>query len=216
MPNALSASRLVLSALIVWLALTGSSRLAGVALIAAGVTDFLDGYLARRSGKQSAIGAHLDAVADATLLVSGAAALEILHPEIVRENAALLAAAALVYPGSLAAGVIAFRCLVDPSRLSAKIAGGLLYAFAAVTLLSAVYEPLLLKLAVLALAVSSVEGIVSAVRRSRAAGQTIHTSGSANRQRSQAPQASNGVACSASPITSKANSKTPTRNEIRP
>src|SRR5438552_1085435 len=160
----ISAARLLLVPVLWPLAVTGHGRLVGFGLLVAGVTDFLDGQVARRSGRVSRHGARLDAIADSLLLVSTAAWLQVLHPEIVRDAGTLLAATAAVYGASIAAGMIAFRRLVDPKQLSAKLAGGLLYAFALVTLLTGAYEPLLLRVAALALAISSVEGLVAAIK----------------------------------------------------
>jgi phosphatidylglycerophosphate synthase len=201
--------RLLLVPFIWLLALQGQGRLVGFGLILAGVTDVLDGYLARRLGQVSTRGARLDAVADLTLLVSAAGWLQLLHPEIARDNGALLATTAALYAGGVAAGLIVFRRVVDPRQLTSKIAGGSLYVFAVITLLTGDYEPLLLRLALLALIVSSVESIVTAIR-------TIQASGIASSNRSQAPQASNDVASSPSPITSIPTSAMPTANEIRP
>jgi phosphatidylglycerophosphate synthase len=201
--------RLLLVPFIWLLALQGQGRLVGFGLILAGVTDVLDGYLARRLGQVSTRGARLDAVADLTLLVSAAGWLQLLHPEIARDNGALLATTAALYAGGVTAGLIVFRRVVDPRQLTSKIAGGSLYVFAVITLLTGDYEPLLLRLALLALIVSSVESIVTAIR-------TIQASGIASSNRSQAPQASNDVASSPSPITSIPTSAMPTANEIRP
>ena len=104
-------------------------------------------------------------------------------------------AAAAVYGASIAAGMFAFRRLVDPKQLSAKVAGGLLYAFALVTLLTGAYEPLLLRVASLALAISSVEGLVAAIK-------TIHKRAIAKSPRCQAPQASNDIAIKAGAVSS--------------
>ena len=205
----LSFLRLLLVPLIWLVALQGQSRLVGVGLIAAGVTDALDGYLARRLGQVSTRGARLDAIADIVLLVSAAAWLQLLHPEIARDNGALLATTAALYACGVAAALIAFRRVVDPRQLTSKIAGGALYTFAVITLLMGGYEPLLLRLALLALIVSSVESIVTAIR-------TIQARGIASSNRSQAPQASNDVASNPSPITSIASSATPTANETGP
>lgn len=200
----------LLIVLLVWpLAMSGQGRLVGLGLVAAGVTDVLDGYLARRLGQASPRGARLDAIADTVLLVSAAAWLQLLHPEIASDNGALLAATAAIYAGGVAAGVIVFRRLVDPRLLTSKIAGGALYAFALITLLTGDYEPLLLRLALLVLMVSSLESVVTAIR-------TIQVRGIASSKRSQAPQASNDVASSASPATSMPNSAMPTASESRP
>lgn len=204
--DCLTFSRLLLVPFIWLLALQGQGRLVGFGLIVAGATDVLDGYLARRLGQVSTRGARLDAIADVVLLVSAAAWLQLLHPQIARDNGALLAIAALVYLAGVTAGLITFRRAVDPRQLSSKIAGGALYAVALFTLLTGDYEPLLLRLALLALTVSSMESIVTAIR-------TIQARGIASSNRSQAPQASNDVASNPSPITSIASSATPTAND---
>ncbi|HEY0832172.1 MAG TPA: CDP-alcohol phosphatidyltransferase family protein [Candidatus Dormibacteraeota bacterium] len=204
----ISAARLLLVPLLWPLALTGHGRMVGIGLLLAGVTDFLDGRLARRTGGGSRRGARLDALADTVLLISAAAWLQILHPEILRENGALLAVTATVYAASLAAGIVAFRRLVDPRQISAKVAGGMLYAFALITFLTGAYEPLLLALAALALAVSSAEGVVVAIR-------TIHAKARARRQRSHAPHASNDAASRTGAATSMPTSPRPIATEIR-
>src|SRR5438128_10203199 len=94
----LSFLRLLLVPLIWLVALQGQSRLVGVGLIAAGVTDAMDGYLARRLGQVSTSGARLDAIADIVLLVAAAAWLQLLHPDVVRDDGALLAATPALYP----------------------------------------------------------------------------------------------------------------------
>ena len=81
----ISAARLLLVPVLWPLAVTGHGRLVGFGLLVAGVTDFLDGQVARRSGRVSRHGARLDAIADSLLLVSTAAWLQVLHPEIVRD-----------------------------------------------------------------------------------------------------------------------------------
>jgi len=204
----ISAARLLLVPVLWPVALTGDGRLVGFGLLVAGLTDFLDGQVARRSRCESRHGARLDAIADSALLISAAAWLQILHPEILRANVPLLAVTAAIYVGSIGAGVVAFRRMVDPKQLSAKVAGGLLYAFALITLLTGSYEPLLLTVAALALAVSSAEGIVAAIR-------TIHERASASRTRCQAPQALKDVAFSMGAESSNPASAAPAANEIR-
>jgi cardiolipin synthase (CMP-forming) len=64
-PNALSALRLVGVAVFLWLVLGPHHDLAAlVVLVASGVTDWLDGYLARKLGQYSSLGELLDPVAD--------------------------------------------------------------------------------------------------------------------------------------------------------
>lgn len=75
LPNALTVSRIFLAPLLVVLLLTGraSSRetWAFVVLVAASVTDYLDGYLARKRFQVTTLGKLLDPIAD-KLLISAA------------------------------------------------------------------------------------------------------------------------------------------------
>jgi cardiolipin synthase len=70
LPNALTISRLLLCPVIVYLFL-GGKYLPGLALfMVACITDFLDGYLARRFALESPLGAVLDPVADKVFALS--------------------------------------------------------------------------------------------------------------------------------------------------
>ncbi|MGR8919017.1 MAG: CDP-alcohol phosphatidyltransferase family protein [Gammaproteobacteria bacterium] len=75
LPNALSASRLVLAAPQCWAVLGGRASLAALLFACAVASDLLDGYLARRSARTSRLGALLDHTADAVYVASLAAAL---------------------------------------------------------------------------------------------------------------------------------------------
>jgi phosphatidylglycerophosphate synthase len=211
-------------------ALLGDGRLVGVGLLVAGATDFFDGFLARRLGQESAAGAQLDSLADNLLLVSAIAWIELLHPEILRENTVLLVTTFGIYLASLSVGLIKFHQLGNLHLYSSKVAGGALYSFAVVTLMAGAYEPLLLWLAAAAFMVSSAETllaqlILSAVDenmgsiflalRRRAESRTVQAIGSARKQRSQAPHSANVVGSSASPTSSTATSAPPNANETR-
>ncbi len=63
-PNALSALRLVGVPVFVWLILDERDGWAVLLLMASGVTDYLDGKIARRFGLESRVGALLDPLAD--------------------------------------------------------------------------------------------------------------------------------------------------------
>lgn len=70
LPNILTLLRLPLAAGVVWSILGGRTGLALVLLALAGLSDSLDGYLARRLGAVSRLGTLIDPVADKALLVS--------------------------------------------------------------------------------------------------------------------------------------------------
>jgi len=205
----LTSARLLLVVVLWPVALSGAGVLVGLGLIAAGLTDALDGYLARRSGRHSVRGARLDGVADIALMLSAAVWLDLLHPLIAVENGPLLVVTAVLYVASSIAGVIAFRRLVDPGQVPAKVAGGLLYLFALFTLLPGVYEALLLDAALVALAVSSLETIFKATT-------TIHARATSSRIRSHAPQALKGLSRSTAAAASIATSAIPSASDTRP
>jgi len=104
-------------------------------------------------------------------LIATAVWIQMLHPEIFRENTALIAITLALYLASLPAGRV--------NSLSSKVAGGLLYSFAVLTLAVGTYSPPLLWLAAAALTVSSAETFILLVRRRRQEITNIHTTGKA-------------------------------------
>ena len=82
-PNLVTFSRIVLLPLIIglyylpdsWLSEQGKNLAATVVFILAALTDWLDGYLARRLNQTSAFGAFLDPVADKLIVVGALIAL---------------------------------------------------------------------------------------------------------------------------------------------
>ena len=70
LPNTITIMRLLMVPLVVWLIITSAYSLAFVIFAVAGFSDAIDGYLARKLGSQTEIGAYLDPIADKALLVS--------------------------------------------------------------------------------------------------------------------------------------------------
>ncbi len=76
-PNLVTMSRIILIPLIIgvyyvppdWLSQDGKNQIATAVFILAAVTDWLDGYLARKLNQMSAFGAFLDPVADKLIVV---------------------------------------------------------------------------------------------------------------------------------------------------
>ncbi len=62
--------RFVLTPVVVYGLLTGSWQLAFVAFLVAGISDGIDGFVARHFNQRSKLGAYLDPMADKLLLVS--------------------------------------------------------------------------------------------------------------------------------------------------
>lgn len=69
-PNLISIARLLLVPLIVWLIVAGQYGLGFTVFLAAGISDAVDGYIARQFNLRSDLGAFLDPIADKALLVS--------------------------------------------------------------------------------------------------------------------------------------------------
>lgn len=69
-PNAISIARIILVLPIVWLLLNGDYKVAMLLFFVAGVSDALDGFLAKHYGWQSWLGGILDPLADKFLLMS--------------------------------------------------------------------------------------------------------------------------------------------------
>ena len=70
LPNVITFARLCAVPISVWLVLANQLAWAFFLFVAAGVSDAVDGWLARRNGGGNTVGALLDPVADKTLLVT--------------------------------------------------------------------------------------------------------------------------------------------------
>ncbi len=69
LPNLLSFARLLSVPVIVWLALDGQMAFAFWLFVAAGVTDAIDGFIAKHFDAKTDLGSYLDPLADKALLV---------------------------------------------------------------------------------------------------------------------------------------------------
>lgn len=69
-PNLITLGRVILVPVVFWLLLTGQTQLAFVLFLVAGLSDAVDGYLAKRFGWSTELGAYLDPLADKLLIVS--------------------------------------------------------------------------------------------------------------------------------------------------
>lgn len=69
-PNLITIFRILLVPTVVWAISVGETELAFWLFLTAGVSDALDGFIAKRFNMQTELGAYLDPVADKALLVS--------------------------------------------------------------------------------------------------------------------------------------------------
>jgi cardiolipin synthase len=69
-PNLITLGRILLVPIVVWAIASGAMWIAFVLFLAAGVSDAVDGYLAKRFRMTTELGAYLDPLADKALIVS--------------------------------------------------------------------------------------------------------------------------------------------------
>jgi len=69
-PNLITLARIILVPVVVWAITSGEMRIALVLFLAAGISDAVDGFLAKKFQMASELGAYLDPLADKALIVS--------------------------------------------------------------------------------------------------------------------------------------------------
>jgi cardiolipin synthase len=70
LPNLITLARILAVPVLVWAIAANQLLLAFILFLAAGVSDAVDGFLAKRFGMQTELGAYLDPLADKVLIVS--------------------------------------------------------------------------------------------------------------------------------------------------
>jgi CDP-diacylglycerol--glycerol-3-phosphate 3-phosphatidyltransferase len=126
LPNALSAARIGAVPVLAYFAASGAERRFTWLLVPALLTDIADGYIARRFGLTSRLGALLDSIADALLFFVAIFGVWALHPDVLREHAV----AGLLVAGSwlveIAAAFARYGRLSSFHTYASKAAGYLL------------------------------------------------------------------------------------------
>jgi len=69
-PNLITLGRILLVPVVVWVITSGEMRIAFILFVAAGISDAVDGFLAKNFHMASELGAYLDPLADKALIVS--------------------------------------------------------------------------------------------------------------------------------------------------
>ena len=142
-PNQLTAARLLLVPILWIAALGGHGRIVGIGLALAFVSDWADGFVARRLKVSSRFGSKLDSIADGLVAPSAVAWLLLLQPAALLDHRAVaLAWFALTY-ASLGVGLIKFRRFANLHLQSSRIACVFQYAFVVGALAAPPYEPIL-------------------------------------------------------------------------
>jgi cardiolipin synthase len=69
-PNLITLARILLVPVLIWAITSGEMRIAFLLFFAAGASDAVDGFLAKRFGMVTELGAYLDPLADKAMIVS--------------------------------------------------------------------------------------------------------------------------------------------------
>lgn len=69
-PNLITLGRVILVPVVFWLLITHQLQAAFLAFVVAGISDAVDGFLAKRYNWETELGAYLDPIADKLLIVS--------------------------------------------------------------------------------------------------------------------------------------------------
>ena len=121
-PNILSASRLAIAPVLLYLAWAGHKDLFIVLLVISLLSDALDGFLARKLNAVTETGAKLDSIGDlATYAVLPVCAWW-LWPEIIQREAPYVVIAVVAYFLPLIAGVVKFHQIPSYHTYAAKAA----------------------------------------------------------------------------------------------
>lgn len=67
-PNVITLGRIILVPVIFWLLISGNTRFAFILFVCAGISDAVDGFLAKRFKLQTELGSYLDPMADKLLI----------------------------------------------------------------------------------------------------------------------------------------------------
>ena len=70
LPNVVTLGRIILVPVIFWLLVSGRTQSAFIVFVCAGVSDAVDGFIAKRFKLETELGAYLDPLADKLLIVS--------------------------------------------------------------------------------------------------------------------------------------------------
>lgn len=137
----------------------------GVGLAIAGLTDVLDGPVARVTEQSSRYGAQLDSLADILLMASIFWWLVLLRPEFFFDNAVPLVAWAVIGIVAVIVTLVRFGRLGNLHLYSAKAAGVLGHLFAVWIIVFGSYSPTFFWVAISVAIVASLETLLVALTR---------------------------------------------------
>jgi len=128
-PNILSLYRILVFPFILWLILSKNEKLFTVFIAISLISDFLDGFIARRFHMQTKIGARLDSWADLGTYILAFLAIYLFKWEEIRPYSSVLLLFALIMLLSYIVVFVKFRGLIGLHTYLFKLTGYLQGAF---------------------------------------------------------------------------------------
>jgi cardiolipin synthase len=117
-PNVLTLTRIIMTPVIVYMVLTDQAWIAVALMVAAGITDMLDGAVARYFNQRTTVGAYLDPLADKVMLVSLFVTLFIVEQVPLFMFLAVIFRDAIILFGAIAYEIVTRRLSMQPSMVS--------------------------------------------------------------------------------------------------
>jgi cardiolipin synthase (CMP-forming) len=141
-PNLITIGRILLVPLTIWLLISQEFPLAFAVFIVAGVSDGVDGYLARVTNSKTELGAYLDPIADKALLVSVYGALGIIKILPAWLVLMVITRDILIVGGVMLAWLMEKPLVMKPLWISkVNTAGQIIFAGLVLGVLSTDYNP---------------------------------------------------------------------------
>jgi phosphatidylglycerophosphate synthase len=169
--DVLTGIRLLLLPFLWVLAYLGATVYLGLGLAIAGLTDVLDGPIARRTGRMTRFGSQFDSIADILLMISIGVWLVWLHPGFFSAHRLPLLTWAVVGIGSMGATLWRHGRLGDLHLYSAKVAGVVCYVFVVWLFVTGGYSPVFFGVAIGTAILGATETLVVALTRDVSAGR---------------------------------------------
>jgi cardiolipin synthase len=117
-PNMLTLARIVVTPVIVYAILSGEAIMALILMIAAGITDMLDGAIARYFNQRTEVGAYLDPLADKLMLISTFVTLFLIGEAPLFLFLAVVFRDVVIVLGAMAYEMVTHSLKMEPSMIS--------------------------------------------------------------------------------------------------
>jgi CDP-diacylglycerol--glycerol-3-phosphate 3-phosphatidyltransferase len=158
-PNVVSAARIAAAPLLVYFAVQGNEAGFTWVLVPALLSDIVDGWLARALRLQSKLGALLDSIGDALLLLTSIYGIWVFHGEVITDHKAWCYTVVFAWLAEAAVALARYGRLSSFHTYVSKVAGYLLGIFVGVLFVFG-FHPWLLYAAVVTSVLGNLEELV--------------------------------------------------------